>query len=546
MRVTIDNDCKHYCYEKEKLSWFQNQISDITLRYKETVHLESEQEIGDELVKNLSDLREKAASIQSQMVTYVRQGKLWDATENILSYCQQYLSRLDHLRYPKICCNILKTTDAGPGVGVSNIEVRFRDVEIARIQSSERVNRIHRAPGDSAQNEAERTNASIGDALVDGTALKWEYFKPFDGLTDEEIKKLSATEVKDREALCMEKNAWEVAKEVTVMVDDEPGPAKDYMKCYTATKSNFQFFYNRPYLMKYTSAKTDVAKHKVPGYHYFKKLYSFIDGHCIIGEMFLEYLKGSCKETGSSGTLCDFCSTSEQCCGQLDHVARPFPDYESAGHHYLPLAKTPANNRIIDDYMPRKQLKTVFASSECSLEDPTSVSNFSRKYLVSEECVKNYLEHLTLLDLKKVKRKKERLAKKSAEASKTYQQYDWNGMFNDGSLSKQTVAVLDKYLKHHGLRSVPNKQGKLMEVQRHIIHQQQSQESTQEEEYPLCSSEEEAYSSYGEENDEIDYVLAEFGSSSEDEEDVESIDDDNISIMVTTTRSGRRATRYLL
>ena len=41
----------------------------------------------------------------------------------------------------------------------------------------------------------------------------------------------------------------------------------------------------------------------------------------------------------------------------------------------------------------------------------------------------DYLEHLTLLDLKKDKRKKERLAKKSAEASKTYQEYDWNATF---------------------------------------------------------------------------------------------------------------------
>ena len=95
------------------------------------------------------------------------------------------------------CYNILKTTDAGSGVSVTNVEVRFGDIEIARLQSSECVNRIHRAPGDSAQNEAERTNVPIGDALVDGTA--WEYSKPFDGLTDKEIKKLSASEVKERQ-----------------------------------------------------------------------------------------------------------------------------------------------------------------------------------------------------------------------------------------------------------------------------------------------------------------------------------------------------------
>lgn len=97
--------------------------------------------------------------------------------------------------------------------------MRFSDFEIARIQSSGRVNRIHRALGDSVQNEAERTNASIGDALLDGTALKWEYFKPFGGLTDTEIKKLSASEVKEREAICMEKNAWEVAREVWLTIN---------------------------------------------------------------------------------------------------------------------------------------------------------------------------------------------------------------------------------------------------------------------------------------------------------------------------------------
>ena len=46
--------------------------------------------------------------------------------------------------------------------------------------------------------------------------------------------------------------------------------------------------------------------------------------------------------------------------------------------------------------------------------------------------MKDYLQHLALLDLKKNKNKKERLAKKSAEASKTYQEYDWNRMFKDG------------------------------------------------------------------------------------------------------------------
>ena len=47
----------------------------------------------------------------------------------------------------------------------------------------------------------------------------------------------------------MEKNAWKVAKQVIAMVDDEPGPAKDYLKCYTMITSNCQFFSNKSYLI---------------------------------------------------------------------------------------------------------------------------------------------------------------------------------------------------------------------------------------------------------------------------------------------------------
>ena len=262
--------------------------------------------------------------------------------------------------------------------------------------------------------------------------------------------------------------------------------------------------------MKYPNAKTDAAKHSVSGYHYFKKIYSFMDSHCIMGEMFLEYLKVACKENGElSGTvLCDFCSTREQCCEEIEHVARPFPENEIDGHHYLPLSKTPANNRLVDDYMPRVQLKAEYVSGQCSLDDPTSISKFAREFVVAEGCVKDYLEHLTLLDLKKDKRKKERLAKKLAEASKTYQEYDWNATFKDGSPSKQTTAVIDKYLRHHGLRTASNKRAKLMEVRRHII-QRQIQGFTQEEGSPLGSSEnEEEYLSSDDKSVQTDCVLA--------------------------------------
>ena len=70
-----------------------------------------------------------------------------------------------------------------------------------------------------------------------------------------------------------------------------------------------------------------------------------------------------------------------------------------------------------------------------------------------------------MLELKKKNRRKERLEKSTVKAKMTYQDYDWVGLLNDGTLSKQTGAVLDKYVQyHHSLKN-----DKLIEVQRNII-----------------------------------------------------------------------------
>ena len=74
----------------------------------------------------------------------------------------QIIDLVDELNLPLLKSVITELTDAGPGVGVSNYEVRFRLAELARIHCSDRRNQIHRARGDSAQNEVERTNSAIG------------------------------------------------------------------------------------------------------------------------------------------------------------------------------------------------------------------------------------------------------------------------------------------------------------------------------------------------------------------------------------------------
>ena len=100
---------------------------------------------------------------------------------------------------------------AGPGVGISNFEVRFRDAEMARMWNSDYRIRVHRSRNDSHMNEAERTNSAIGDALVDGGTIEWERHRLFDGLTDDQISQLTLNEFEEHQRQiirCSQQIGW--------------------------------------------------------------------------------------------------------------------------------------------------------------------------------------------------------------------------------------------------------------------------------------------------------------------------------------------------
>ena len=121
-------------------------------------------------------------------------------------------------------------------------------------------------------------------------------------------------------------------------------------------------------------------------------------------------------------------------------------------------------------------------------------------------------------------------------------------MLNNGSLTKQKVAVLDKYLRHHKLHSASNKKAKLSAVQRHITHQSTATSQTAEKEKSDSDSgdESEIESSFSScDEDGTDIVLAEIGSSSEEDDEAEN-DVEMTSVVRSKTRSGRNATRFLL
>ena len=124
---------------------------------------------------------------------------------------------------------VAEFTDAGPGVGVSNIETKIKIVEMCRLYQSDRRVRLHRATGDSAPNEAERTNDCIGDAMVNGGTLDWEKYVPLEEKSEEEIKTMTIEDIETNEMECSKKNAWYVAEQLAIRIDDQPGPGGDFL-----------------------------------------------------------------------------------------------------------------------------------------------------------------------------------------------------------------------------------------------------------------------------------------------------------------------------
>jgi hypothetical protein len=68
---------------------------------------------------------------------------------------------------------------------------------------------------------------------------------------------------------------------------------------------------------------------------------------------------------------------------------------------------------------------------------------------LTKENSRNTFDHLAVLDVGRKKRAEKRKEMLEMEIS----DYDWQKLFNDGSLSKFKVCELDKYLRNYNIRS---------------------------------------------------------------------------------------------
>ena len=162
----------------------------------------------------------------------------------------------------------------------------------------------------------------------------------------------------------------------------------------------------------------------------------------------------------------------------VQRTPRPYPDSSKLPtYHYLSPNSTPRHNddgsqRASDDFQPRSQLRKLHVEGKIGLDDTNKIEEFSNKYITSTECVKEYLEHLKNIEIRKATRIQEKHDTNLKEKTKSYDDYDWKGIYEVGELKKLKVCELDKYLNYHHLpKAKMTKLQKLQVISAHISQQ---------------------------------------------------------------------------
>ena len=528
-----ESNCKFFTYEKERAKHLKLRIDNLLQFCEDTEMSEHNRALfASQIIPVTKRILDAVDDLFKEEVDSMEKDARKDRILKVTTSCKHGLEVLGDLCLPPVKPRWADLTDAGPGVGVSNYEVRFRDAELARIHNSDYRVRCHRSRGDSGQGEAERTNSAISDALVDGATLEWEKYRRFEDLSEEEIKQMSLQSYEEYEKKRMEKNAWYVCCQVAERIDDAP-VLKEYIKSKVSEPPDELFFFNSVYLDNYRGA-SERNKAEVPGAAYFRKIESFVEDHYIRGELFMEFCRDACRESrDGSSNLCSWCSHNRWVGPETERIPQPVPDQNNPGH-FMDVYQTKSTGRTPDDYLPRKCLKDLYDKhSDSIINDLDTIKSFCTKYNVDEKHVITYVNHLKDIDIRKDIRTRAAEERRKQEAGRTYKDFQWNTLIEGGKVEKLRVRELDLYLNKHGLTTVGRKLDKVKAIRCHYYRHNNEDVIAEE----LSSDEDEVESEDEEfENEEAesdnDFVFADLDEQSSPSTTIQFISDEQITAVV--------------
>ena len=456
-------------YEREKLTflmkWCGYALDQVST--EDRVAVDSVEHKVREVIEIVVAIGNIAVAVEDEVEAgSINAKELWVKQNNLIGLCNEAVELIATIDLPQMKSCVIDLCDAGPGVGITNEDVLYRVCTEFLICNTDYYNRIHLAPGDSSKNEVERIQSNVGDAVCDGGYLDFNYYPQFEGMSDEQLDRMSADDLEEYELKRMEKNALKVAAEVSSRIDGAP-TIDGFMKSYVSKDIPDLFFWDTLFLKAYLK-KSDEHRMEMPGCNFYNYLKKFSDQHARKGEKYLEVIRDGCLE--EHGTRCTHCSCNKWVGDELKRIPEPYPNYGTPS--YLHIDQTPIDDetgarRPVNDLNPRHHLKIEYEKGQ--LKEREQVKKFGEKYLVPEGLVNIALEDLKSKSVFKVARARDRKNKRDLETAKSYNDYDWKALIESGAIRKLVVKSLDKYIKHHQLKKLVNK-NKSVKLEGIIFH----------------------------------------------------------------------------
>ena len=181
----------------------------------------------------------------------------------------------------------------------------------------------------------------------------------------------------------MHYNARKVCEEVALRVDASPGPG-GYLTAYKSDDLDEMFFTDAEFLQAFIKSPSS----NKPGSTYYKVLQSFVESYFFIGMKFIEFIK--CEAAYQDD--CSYCSDNPRKIETIKRCPQPEPDHSQLPEfHY----KRPddvmmlPNVEFVDKWNPRYNIKKQFEVGKLKLFDTGSIKEFSQKYILKKEIIKN-------------------------------------------------------------------------------------------------------------------------------------------------------------
>ena len=254
---------------------------------------------------------------------------------------------------------------------------------------------------------------------------------------------MSFEEVETCELNRMKYNTFKVCEEVSQRVDRGVAPG-GCIEVWVTLDEDSLFFWDQKHLHHYLANKDNQSEVSIPGENYYVnyKVENFMKNHFIKGEKYSEFLKFSCQET------CHFCNKYGWYDEICERIPESFPDYTCEDKFkYLHMSVTPTEERVVNDYKPRFNLKAEYEKH--SFVDPDSIENFSKKFIIPSALVQESINELRNQEIQKQIRLNERKKLRESEKASSFEDFVWYELATKDTRKKSLVTTTDRYLKHH-------------------------------------------------------------------------------------------------